>query len=333
MGYHQLTEGKRYQIEALLSLKKGVREIADAIGAHRSTIYRELRRNSLEVLNEPKPVYDASPAHMIAQERRKEACHTRRKVQGNVKSYVCKKLREGLSPEQISERLRIETSRSVVSYSSIYRYIAYDRDDFFGECLFKNLRRFILKRNRRAPRSNYAVRFQGKKRSLRERPIDCNQRLNVGHLERDLMEGVRGRRAVLVVVDRKTRYVSLEFAERNQHSVHHAMKKILRRSNVKVKTITNDNGHEFLHSRLPRMERELGAPVYFCDPYSPWQRGTVENTIGLIRQYLPRKMDLSEVTSKELKKIEERLNSRPKKVLKFRTPFEMQQQTHVVIGA
>lgn len=162
---------------------------------------------------------------------------------------------------------------------------------------------------------------KGERRSIRERPVECDSRENIGHLERDLMEGRRGKKAVLVIADRKARKVWLRFVNRKSQVVHKATRSALR--NQKIKSLTNDNGHEFLPRDIKKAEDDLKTKIFYSDPHSPWQRGTVENSIGLLRQYLPKRKDMSDVTPSKLKKIEYLLNHRPRKILNFRTPSEI----------
>lgn len=317
MKYRQLTSKERYQIEFLIARGKSRAEIARELNRHRSTITRELRRNSLETAFEG-IVYDAVPADGLAKDRRTEACEQRYKVKGKTLEYFEEKIFSGWSPEQIAGRLNIESDAPVVSRSSVYRFIEKDREDMFSKNYCRHLR-FFRKKRRKQKRGSLVPR--GDRRSIRERPAACEARMELGHLERDMMEGVRGKKAVLVIADRKSRRVWLRLADRNSSSVHRATLTRLKGENFK--TITNDNGYEFLPKSLRKVEGELGAPIYFSDPHSPWQRGTVENCIGLLRQYFPKRKDLTDVTSRELRKVENLLNNRPRKILNFKTPAEM----------
>lgn len=316
MSYHQLTEKERHRIEVYLSQGRSKAWIAQSLGKHRSSIYREIKRNSLEMWNEPLPTYDAIPAESITKERRIEACRSRYKVRGNILATLRKGLSEKLSPEQIASSLARENGSWVVSTSSIYRYLIRDARDFSGLELYKALPRYGSKRTRRVPRQRPLGR---KRRSFRERPKSCETRSVNGHFERDLMEGKKRSKAVLVMIDRRSRLVRLEFVMRKAEEVHCATKKLMR--GLGAKSITNDNGFEFDMAR--GVEKELGLKIYFTDPGSPWQRGSVENVIGLLRRYFPKHRDLSSITRKELKEIEAKFNHLPRKILKFKTPSEI----------
>lgn len=326
MKYRQLTQKQRYQLETFLALKFSKSEIAKLLGVHRSTIYREMERNSLILAGETVSSYDAVPAQGVMSARRKESCLSRHKVRGRILVYVRKKLKSRWSPEQIAGRMNLESNKKRVSYSSIYRYIYADKSDFWtGERLYKYLRRNLKKRGRRKKDRRLPIGHNAPRMSIRERPKSADKRLRIGHFERDLMEGIRGRKAINVIVDRKSRYTVLGLVRRNGKSVHRSTLSMFKRPKLKAqkKTLTNDNGYEFIFSRLPRIKKQLGVEVYFTDPSSPWQRGTVENTIGLLREFLPKKMDLSFVSYSRLKRIEKNLNHRPRKVLNFQTPFEI----------
>jgi len=216
MNYRQLTQRERYQIEFLLALGKSKADIAKELNRHRSTIFREIKRNSLEVFDGG-PEYDPGPAHLIAKERRVEVCERRYKVKGPIKDYFVEKLARDWSPEQIAGRYNLENGRQVISRSSIYRFVEKNKSEMFSEGFFKKLRFYTPKRRKKVRRQD--PRPGGTKRSVRERPIQCDERAECGHFERDLMEGKRGRKAVLVVVDRKSRKVFLRFVKRKSDVV------------------------------------------------------------------------------------------------------------------
>jgi IS30 family transposase len=317
MNYHQLTERERYQIEFMLQRGRTKAEIAKELKRHRSTIYREIARHSLELLNEG-IVYDAIPAQGMAEASRREACEARYKVRGELKEYFEQKLEYQWSPEQIAGRYNLQCGQKVIGKSSIYRFIAKDYADCFGEGYFTKLRFYNPKRRKKV---RYARKPRGERRSIRERSTTCEERKECGHFERDLMEGVRGKKAVLVIADRKSRKVFLRMVNRASSVVHAAT--ITSLAQETKRSVTNDNGYEFVPRDLFEAEATLGSKIYYCDPHSPWQRGTVENTIGLLRQYLPKRKDLSRVTPRKLKEIEDLLNNRPRKILNFKTPSEM----------
>jgi IS30 family transposase len=309
----------------MITLRKKISEIAEFVGVHRSTVYREIERNSLEIQGFAGPIYEAVPAIGITRARRTEGCELRYKVKGKAKDYVTEKLKLGWSPEQISGRAKLEMAFRI-SFSSIYRFIDKDRQDYGGIGLCKELRRYTPKRKRRPKKRICHGRKGAPKKGIRERSEKADLRSEMGHFERDLMEGARKRsRAVLVISDRRSRRVILRFVEKSGIAVQRLTARIFKEKAIKKikKSLTNDNGSEFIPAISPKSEKDLGVPVYFCDPCSPWQRGSVENAIGLLRQYIPKKYDFSKMTGAQLRKFENKLNNRPRKVLKYRTPAEI----------
>ena len=158
------------------------------------------------------------------------------------------------------------------------------------------------------------------KKLISERSELANLRAESGHWERDLLEGRRGGPALLVAQDRKTRRVFLKkVSSRRADEVNKATSACL--MGQKILSITNDNGMEFGCGN--ELEKIIGAPVYYCHPYTSWERGSVENTNGLIRQYFPKRTDFNEVSEQDIQRAEDAINNRPKKVLGYRTPSEV----------
>lgn len=305
-GYRHLTQRQRFIIQDLWDLGKTKTEIAKNIGVHRSTVSRELKRNSNQ-----KGGYKALGAHLCSQGRRTSIYDFRRKIDGPLMEAIIEKLLLGWSPEQISGRLKLESSFSI-SHESIYRWI-YKVAPEFKSCLrVRSKRRRGLKKRRRG--------LTGlRRRSIEDRPKAADKRSEIGHWERDLMEGKRSGPSFLVIVDRKTRYTKIERVfSHSSEEINQATNKLL--ESEPRRTITNDNGVEF--GNFKDLEKKLRVPVYYTKPYTSWQRGTVENTIGLVRQFFPKAKDLWQVTNDEARMMESNLNFRPRKKLGFRTPFE-----------
>ena len=201
------------------------------------------------------------------------------------------------SPEQISGRLSHE-GNSTVSYETIYQHVYSDYRS--GGRLFANLRFGHRKRKPRFPRRNRDRRgIIQNARSIEERPKSANNRSCYGHWERDTMFGQDKRNSVLILADRKSRYLKLG--------------KLSRRTD-----------HE-------KLTADLNLPVFFCHPYSSSERGTVENRIGVLRQYLPKGTNLKYLKHVTLKNIERDLNTRPMKCLDWRTPYEVLYGTKVAL--
>jgi IS30 family transposase len=311
MAYHHLTQEERYQIYAFRKAGFTIRAIADELGRSPSTISRELQRN----VN--RRGYRPQLAHRLARQR---AHYTRRRLRIKQHQWrgIGRLLKLQWSPQQIAERCGQEGTLQI-SHTWIYRFVAEDRAT--GGQLWRQLRRSTLRRKHYHTKGkrHRSIRFRV---GIEHRPRSVESRVELGHWERDTIIG-RGRRgSVLIVVERKSRYLRMGVLANNQaRTVARTMRYRLHQISARVHSITLDNGKEF--ACHPRMSRSLSTDIYFAEPYKPWQRGSNENTNGLIRQYLPKKMSLDNLTQKELDTIERRLNHRPRKCLGYLTPHEV----------
>jgi len=313
--YQQLSLDERYQIQAMVKLRKPPAEIASELGRHRSTIYRELKRNSISVATFP---YLAVRATKAAGLRRIDKGVSQRKIQGDLRTLVEKKLELSWSPEQIAGRLRVEQNIRLCA-ETIYQHVLRDTKN-------KGILRYCLRgggyTHHRFKKSKMAARTRERKNWIDERPAGANNRTEFGHWERDCIIGARGSSVLLTIVDRKSRYTLVRrVAKLNVEKVSEATVEALDPFAALTKTITNDNGVEF--QRDESLEARVGVPIYFCEPSSPWQRGTVENTNGLIRQYLPKRTNFDDLSPIAANAVEETLNFRPRKTLGYRTPYEV----------
>jgi len=328
--YSHLSSGQRAVIEVLRHHGASHASIARHIGRHRSTVMRECRRG----WHAPFSRYLCEFGRRYYARARSDAGRQRRKLGEDLSCPAWRRVLVGLradwSPEQIAGRLRsldpltgpLLASPTYVSHETIYHGI-YDmpRSPVRTE-LVKLLRQ---SRAGRRKRSRGKHRFTGLQNitPISSRPPEVNGRLEPGHWEGDLIEGARGQSVVGTLVERSSRYVKLvKLDNANSHSILAGFTARLRTvAPCMRKTLTYDRGTEMaLHERL---SAALGMDIYFCDAYSPWQRGTNENTNGLIRQYLPKGTDLSTLTQRQLSQIERRLNTRPRRILKFQTPQQV----------
>jgi len=316
MVYRRVTGEDRIRIKDGLDAGLTKSAIADKLGFHKATITREISRNKGRRGYRPKQAHAKATA-------REESKHGPYKMNPVIMAQIVERLELKWSPEQISNRLRIE-GEETVSTETIYKFIYEDREN--GGELWRNLRRSRRARKKRFPSEDRRGKIQNA-RSISKRPMKANKRKKVGHWERDLMVGKNHKSAVLVITDRKTRFnkfrkLNGKFAKKVTKETIIALKDLPKRS------MTNDRGQEF--SDHQRFERKAKIKVYFCDPYSSYQRGTNENRIGILRQYLPKKTDISGLTNRDLKKIEFEINSRPMKCLDWRTPYEfmMEKKLH-----
>ena len=308
MKYRRVTHEDRPLIKAYLDSGLNRSQIGIKLGFDRSTISRELKRNKSG------RSYRVKQAQWFADMRQKYRSKPRR-MTASMKSVIDEKLKLRWSPEPISNRLKLENKPSV-SAEAIYRYIYTDTKS--GGQLWRCLRRSRRRRKPRFPKQNRRGIIQNA-RPISSRPAGANERKSVGHWERDTMLGKNRKTAILVCTDRKTcfnRFTKLN--RRKAVEVTNKTNKAL--LGLPVRSITNDRGKEFNDSKT--LEVKIGVKVYFCDPYSSYQRGTNENRIGILRDYLPKKTDLKNISWRDLKKIEFEINNRPMKCLDRRIPHE-----------
>ncbi len=308
MKYRRVTGEDRLRIKDGLDAGLSKSAIADKLGFHKCTIGREVSRNKGQRGYRPKQ------AHQLATVR-EESKHGPYKMNPVIMTKIIERLELKWSPDQISNRLRVE-GEETVSAETIYKFIYKDREN--GGELWRNLRRSHRTRKKRFPYEDRRGKIQNA-RSIFKRPKKANKRKNVGHWERDLMVGKNHKSAVLVITDRKTRFN--KFRKLNGKYAKKVTKEtIVALKGLPKKSMTNDRGQEF--SDHLNYEKKVKIKVYFCDPYSSYQRGTNENRIGLLRQYFPKKIDLTKLTNRQLEKIEFEINNRPMKILDWRTPYE-----------
>lgn len=308
--YKQLTSEQRYQISALKKIGYGSSKIAKELEVHKSTISRELSRNMGERGYRPKQ------ANEKAIERRTNAT-TRKHILAKTWEVVEEKLRQDWSPEQVSGWL--EKHQEIrISHEWIYQYILTEKQA--GGDLYTHLRQHGKRRKRYG---QYDRRGKLPNRvSIEERPQLVEQRERLGDWEVDTLVGKGHRGALVSLVERKSRYTLLQpVTQRLANLVADATISLLQPFTDLVHTITGDNGKEF--AEHVRIAETLKANFYFAHPYSAWERGTNENTNGLVRQYFPKKIDFSKVARSETKVVVDRLNHRPRKCLDFKSPFEV----------
>jgi transposase, IS30 family len=306
--YHQLTQEQRYQIYALKKTGHSGSEIAEVIGVDKSTVSRELRRNRGE------RGYRPQQAQKLAIERRAQAVP---RITAKTWATVEKLLRQEWSPEQISGRLWKE-QKICISHEWIYQHVLADKRT--GGDLYKHLR---CQKQRRKRYGTYNRR--GKLlncRSIEERPAIVNNRKRLGDWEVDTLLGRNHKQALVTLTERKSRFTLLgKVSQRTAQAVQDQISRLLLPICDKVHTLTSDHGKEFAyHEQIAQL---LQLKYYFAHPYAAWERGTNENTNGLLRQYFPKKYDLQPVSRKAMDHAMSRLNFRPRKSLRFKTPFEV----------
>ena len=313
MSYVHLTQAKRYQIEVLNRTDISQARIAQQLGVHPSTISRELKRGKCHCDR-----YEGESAHRAALRRRRRSAANARRVPAAVWQWTAWLIRRDWSPEQVwGWARRFGLPRA--SVPAIYAWIARLRRK--GSELYKHLR--YLGRNPRRYRTGSSAWLADRRLSIRNRAPEARMRQQLGHWEGDTFMGSRANvHRLLTLVERASRYLVIRrpnpyagLGDSVADSTIHALK------GLPTKSITFDNGIEF--SRHRRIAKSLGCPVYFADPGRPDQRGTCENTIGLIRQYIPKGTIGSHLSLGQIQRIEDRINDRPRKRLGFHTPNEV----------
>lgn len=301
-----------------------IREIAKGIGRSPSTVSREIKRNS------GKAGYRA----FSASRRASRAATLRRKGKSKIarqsvlQQYVVEKLKEEWSPQEISERIKIEYSMNMamqISHEAIYQYIYVLPRGELKQTLIKALRQ--EHKYRRTQKAQKPEENRGKianMLSIEERPAEVADRTVPGHWEGDLILGKYKRSALGTLVERTTRYTILVPLgdKKDALSVREAYAEAFKTVPHELrKTLTYDQGKEM--SQHEKFTIDTGIRVYFAHPGSPWERGTNENTNGLIRQYFPKGTDFTKVSEDEIKKVQRKLNDRPRKALGFNKPDEV----------
>jgi IS30 family transposase len=310
LKYRQLSELERYQIDAGIAIGMSIADIARKIDRPRCTVFRELKRNAHISREGYSAIYSCQQY-----DQRREKCRPRFKIQGEMKRWIDSRLKDKWSPEQIVGRARLD-QRPIVGVETIYRYIYRDRKQ--GGELWKNLRHIRKTRKKRFPTPRWPKSLP--RAPIDDRPQEANDRERLGDFERDLIVGRERRSYVLTIVDRKSRLVRLAKIARNTaEEVHIATLKALK--GLDLRSLTNDNGCEFI--RYEKTANALNTPIYFTRPYASWERGTVENTNKLIRQYVPKNSTIQEISDEQIKMVEMVLNDRPRKTLGYRTPKEV----------
>ena len=307
--YKQLTSEQRYTISVLLQNGTKRNDIAKAIKVHPSTITRELKRNS------------GVRGHYNWETAQANAMRTKRKKPGNhsIDETIKEEARrilitEQWSPEQISGTLAMKGKH--ISYETIYRMIRKDKAE--GGDLYKHCRHRLKHRARpvggkRVPIPN--------RTSISERPKEADGK-RFGDFEMDTIVGRGNHGAIVTLIERSTNMLFMRKLPKGKNAKELARTVIhlLRPFKEHIKSITTDNGTEFACHEM--ISKRLGVKVYFADPYSSWQKGGIENANGLARQYIPKSETFENVSHQQITKYSRKLNMRPRKKLKFRTPQE-----------
>jgi IS30 family transposase len=315
-NYHHFTLEERIRLEAYLKLNWSYRQIRDTLKKSLGSISREIRNNSP---NGNRATYRAGYAKLCATARRYSPARANPSKSPQIWQYVYEKLRADWSPEEISGRLKQEHPHDPklrISHETIYQFI----NSSSGQELVAHLRRGKLRRQRRRIRLTGGKTMIPRRISIRERPAVVQLRRRFGDWEGDLMLGrQKSCSAIAGHTERKSRYLLLtKLSDKSAAQMTKATRNKLGSLPEQLsRTLTLDNGTENVE------HEQFGLPSYFCDPYCSWQKGGIENQFGLLRQYLPKGSSFDDLDETELKRLQDKLNHRPRKCLGYKTPFEI----------
>jgi IS30 family transposase len=309
--YKQLNKEDRIKIYTLLSCNKTQKEIAQELKVHPSTICRELKRNASK-----RGCYHYQSAHEMASER-KERLKIARKWTKTMEEVMKEKLQFGLSPEQIVGECK-NKNIPMVSTESIYKWIWKDKEK--GGEWYKYLRTgHKQKRKRYGKKDNRGLLKDIKRIDLRPKEVENKERF--GDWEADTIVGAKRQGYLLVLTERLSKFTLItKLRSINARKTAQAMINLLAPYKEFVKTITVDNGKEFAMHKY--IERKLNTSIYFTHPYAAYEKGLVENTNKLIRQYFPKSLSLKTISHQQVVEVMTLLNNRPRKTLQFNTPNE-----------
>ncbi|OGL67796.1 transposase [Candidatus Uhrbacteria bacterium RIFCSPLOWO2_01_FULL_47_24] len=325
MNYHRLSEGEREEISRMLAQGCSFGDIARFLGRSVSTVSNEVSAGGCN-----RYVYRAATAHRRAQRKARKRKLWKRKIllEPRMRRYVQAKLRLRWSPEEIARKIAKEYPLDMtmrISPEAIYSYLYVLPRGALKKELLACLRR---ERKRRHTRRSHAQEAVGRGQildmlSIEERPAEVADRIIPGHWEGDLLIGKNRQSALGSLVERTTRTTILvPLKDRTAETVRKAFAKEAKKIPLHMRlSLTYDQGKEMAGHKL--FTKDTRMQVYFAHPASPWERGTNENTNGLIRQFFPKGTDFSKISRREVKHVQHLLNGRPRKVLDYATPYEI----------
>jgi IS30 family transposase len=328
MSYTHLTERERYVLGHQHMAGWSFSKMSQWSGRSKGTLSREVRRNQHEYYE----CYDSYSAGGIASRRRSESRGPVKMNYAPLAEYVKRGLGLQWSPQQISERLKLDypqDTRMRISHPCIYQWIRRDRES--GGIYYKDLRQSSRKRRKRYGSSLKTGQIKDRV-GIEQRPVEVNLKQRVGDWESDTIVGTYTRGPKLAThVERKTRYVKIaRLNDGRARSFNKGTRRVLAKictaarltmTTTRLSSSKSDNGKEF--ALFKELEKGLSLKVYFAHPYTSWERGLNENTNGLIRQYFPKRTDFAKVSHHAVAKVEWKLNNRPRKCLGYRTPEEV----------
>lgn len=321
--YKHLSHTEREEIAVLKAEGKSMREIAVALGRNPGTISRELNRNTPPI----RMRYSALKAELRAEHRLREPRRIPRLKSPILRRYVQWRIKGGWSPEQIAGRLKQQNAKIGISHEAIYQWIYEDATH-----LIPFLVRAYKKRQRRGYSRRHGKTHIPDRIPIALRPKSVEERKEPGHWEADTMVHKQGKTAIQAAVERVTRFTKLaKLPRKNAREMRTSLnRRLCHFPPSLLRSITYDNGPENTDHML--VNEVLGTRSYFCAPFHSWEKGTVENTIGVVRRFLPKKTNFAYVHEDKIKYIENWLNSRPMKCLNYRTPAEVMREVVALSG-
>jgi IS30 family transposase len=314
-SYRHLVIEEREELAIGLNQHKSIIEISRELGRNRSSIYREKNRNNATQNNVK---YRANRAQLRSDERKGES-HKRTRLKNKViQDYVENHLKKDWTPELISGRLSMEIVDQKTNYESIYLWIYKERSD-----LIQYLPRAHRKRRKRGCAKNKRNAKVPNRTMIIERPNEIAARVEPGHWEADTAVSRQSKGAISATSERVSRFlISKKLNAKTAENMDVAITESLNSLPKNLcKSITYDNGTE--NAYHVKTNIKLGTKSYFCNPYHSWEKGTIENRIGMIRRYFPKKTNWALISQEQLDKIITKINTRPMKCLGYRTPEEV----------
>lgn len=323
--YKHLALSDRNQIEILKEKGYKQKDIAKVLGKDASTISREIKKKSRRKRVKGGLIigkYEAKTAHLKYQSNRRFSKFQCMKIEksAEIKDYVAERLKLHWSPEQISGRLKLEKKKFCVGKTSIYKWLYSSNGQYY--CKFLPSHRYYRKRRRKKKFKKVLI---PNRIGIEKRPMFVNKRLEYGHFEIDtIVSGKNGTGALAVVEERKARIFDMKkIPNMKPDSFNYAVSNILSEFN-NTKSATFDNGVE------NTKHDKLGLNTFFCNPYSSWEKGGVENLNGLIRRFIPKGSDISKYSPVYIKKIVNIINNKPRKILGFKSPYEVAMENNLL---
>jgi IS30 family transposase len=328
MKYKHLSIWEREKIQEMLWQKKSIRSIANTLSRSVSSVSREIKRNYPPLHKK----YTPRVANERALNKRKNRGRKLRLKSLFIRRYVVHHLRIGYSPEQIAGRLSLEYPKEKISHEAIYQYIYHNINSDYIKNGNIDLRMYLKRRHKRREvkgmRKSQRI-FKHKGISIEERPKYIEKRKSIGHWEGDSVVSRQSTVGLNTLVERKTGLVLISKIK-NKTMEETSNTVIDRLKNMKCKTLTLDNGTE--NFGYKKIQKELQISCFFAHPYCSGERGTNENTNGLIRYYFPKKTDFANISKEAIQAVEWALNNRPRKRLGWKTPLEAFNESVALIG-